>query len=66
MARTLNENEKEIYITNRDELHVQLSELQADLEDLTNEELMWCRGDVLERINLCLKLILETDDDNCM
>lgn len=64
MSRILNEKEKEIYIENRNELHEQLTELQADLEDMTNEELIECRGVLLGGVNWCLRLILETDEDN--
>lgn len=64
MARLLNEKEKEIYIENRTELHEQLSELQANLEDMTNEELVECRATMLGRVNWCMRLIIETDEDN--
>ena len=64
MSRVLNEKEKEIYIGNREELHEQLSELQADLEDMSDEELIDCRDALLERINWCMRAILETDEDN--
>lgn len=64
MSRILSEKEKEIYIENREELHEQLSELQADLEDMTDAELIDCRSTLLERINYCMKAILETDEDN--
>ena len=52
------------YINNRPMLHHQLSELQADFEDLTDEELISCKESIKERINICLKLIIETDEDN--
>lgn len=64
MARTLNQKEKEIFINNRDKIHEQLSELQADLEDMTNEELIDCRSIMLERVNCCMAAILETEEDN--
>lgn len=64
MSIVLNEKEKEIYIGNREELHEQLSELQADLEDMSDEELIDCRNALLERINWCMRAILETDEDN--
>ena len=64
MARVLSEKEREIYIENRDELHEQLTELQADLEDMTDEELIDCRSALLERVNWCMRAILETDEDN--
>ena len=64
MSRILNEKEKEIHVDNREELHEQLSELQADLEDMTDEELVECRSTLLERVNWCMRAILETDEDN--
>lgn len=64
MARILKEEEIGSYINNRKDLHSQLSEIQADLEDFTNEELIFHRNDILERINTCMKLILESDEDN--
>ena len=64
MARKLNDKEKEIYLDNRDFLHEQLSELQADLEDMTDEELIECRSIMLERVNWCMTAILETEEDN--
>ncbi len=62
--RRLNESEKELYLSNRTELHRQLSELQADFEDLTNDQLIEFRGVMHGRVNDCLELILETDEDN--
>ena len=64
MARKLNDKEKEIYLDNRDFLHEQLFELQADLEDMTDEELIECRSIMLERVNWCMTSILETEEDN--
>ena len=64
MARALSENEKEIYLNNRNYLHEQITELQADLEDMTDEELIGCRSTLLERVNWCMRAILETDEDN--
>ena len=64
MDRILTDAEKEIYIQNRNALHEQLSELQADLEDMTDDELIKCRSDMLTRDNRCLTAILETDEDN--
>lgn len=64
MARKLNDKEKEIYLDNRDFLHEQLFELQADLEDMTDEELIECRSIMLERVNWCMTAILETEEDN--
>ena len=64
MARTLSNKEKQNYVNNRDELHNQLCELQADFEDLSDEDLIDCRSTMLEIINTCMDLILETDEDN--
>lgn len=64
MSRILNEKEKETFIENREVLHEHLSELQADLEDMPDEELIGCRGILLERVNWCLQAILEIDEDN--
>ena len=64
MARKLNNKEKEVYLDNRDFLHEQLFELQADLEDMTDEELIECRSIMLERVNWCMTAILETEEDN--
>ena len=54
----------DVVVSIYNELHKQLTELQADLEDMTNEELIECRGTLLGRVNWCLRLILETDEDN--
>lgn len=64
MSRTLNNDEIKTYVENRAILHEQLSELQADFEDLDDETLVDCREVMLERINKCLNAILETDKDN--
>ena len=64
MSRNLTSAEKEILINNRSELHNQLSELQADLEDLTNEEIIEHKDIMLARVCKCLNLILETEEDN--
>lgn len=64
MSRILSEKEKELYVENREELHEQLSELQADLEDMSDSELIDCRSDLIERLNRCMTMILETDEDN--
>jgi hypothetical protein len=49
---------------NREFLLRQLQELQADFEDLNNEDLVDCRGCMLNRVNLCLKELNESEDDN--
>ena len=64
MSRVLSETEKKEYLENRAELHEQLRELQADLEDMSDKELVECRSCILERINSCMQAILETDEDN--
>lgn len=64
MARRLSKEEKQTYINNRDYLHYQLSEVQADLEDMSDEELIINRDVILQRINCCMEAILETDEDN--
>ena len=52
------------YAENRTILHEQLSELQADFEDLSGDDLIDCRSTILKRINICLEAINETDEDN--
>lgn len=64
MARVLTDDEHRAYVANREMLHYQLCELQADLEDLSDEELLDCREPMLRRINMCMDLILETEEDN--
>ena len=63
-ARNLSKEEQGNLICNRNELHKQLVELQADFEDFTDAELIESRQVMLDRVNECLKLILETDEDN--
>lgn len=41
-----------------------LQELQADIEDLSDEELLECREVMLKRINECLEGLEESDEDN--
>ena len=43
MKRALSKEERKQFIKNRTELHEQLTELQADLEDMKDEELIECR-----------------------
>lgn len=62
--RILNEKEKADLLKNRNEIHTQLIELQADFEDLSDEEFIECRDIMSARVNRCLELILETDEDN--
>lgn len=62
--RNLTVKEKKIIIGNREFLHEQLAELQANLLDMTNEELVDYRDVLLERVNWCMQAILETDEDN--
>jgi hypothetical protein len=40
-----------------DELEEQLSQLLADLEDLSDEELVECRQVIKERIEFCLEIL---------
>lgn len=64
MARELTEIEKEMYIDNRGRLLDELRELQADFEDFSDYELVQNRETMRERINICLRAILENDTDN--
>ena len=64
MSRVLSEKEKALFVDNRPVLHEHLSELQADLEDMTDDQLIECRSTLLKRVNLCMEVILETDEDN--
>lgn len=64
MARRLKKNEIGAYMLNRVELHRELTELQADFKDFSNDELVENRNCMEERVNKCLELILETDEDN--
>ncbi|MED4883098.1 hypothetical protein [Bacillus smithii] len=41
-----------------------LQELQADLEDLTDEDLLECRKVMLNRVNECLLVLEESNEDN--
>ena len=45
-------------------LKTQLQELQADLEDLSDEDIIDCREVMLQRVNVCLEEIGEFDEDN--
>ena len=49
---------------NREFLLRELQELQADFEDLSDEDLVDCRESMLGRVNDCLKELGETDEDN--
>lgn len=59
-----------IDIENEDEAHciyrllVQLQELQADLEELSDKELLECRDAMLNRVNECLEVLEESNEDN--
>jgi hypothetical protein len=48
----------------REGLLHQLQELQADFEDLTDEDLLECRKVMLQRVNDCLEGLEESDEDN--
>ena len=50
--------------TTRTILLSELQELQASLEDLTDDDLLSCRKSLLERVNECLSIAGETDNDN--
>ena len=54
----------EILKNNRDYILRHLQELQADLEDFSNEELVEHRDCMLERVNSCLIAIGECEEDN--
>ena len=54
----------EILKNNRDYILRHLQELQADLEDFSNEELVEHRDCMLERVNSCLIAIGECEKDN--
>lgn len=62
--RELSEQEKEIYINNRQFLFEQLIQLNADLAGMAEQELVFCRSSLMERVDGCLSAILETDADN--
>lgn len=53
-----------MYFLNRPFLLDNLQELQASLEDLNDEDLLACRKVLLARVNMCLSLINESDEDN--
>lgn len=48
----------------RSDLLTHLQELQADFEDLSDEDLLECREVMLERVNECLEILEELDEDN--
>lgn len=49
---------------NREYLLRQFQELQADFEDLSDDDLLECRQSMLERVNDCLVELKECDADN--
>ena len=49
---------------NRELVLRELQELQADFEDFSNADLIDCRDVMLERVNICLYGIGESDEDN--
>lgn len=49
---------------NREYLLSQLQEIQADFEDLSDEDLVNCRETILNRVNGCLVCLGECDEDN--
>lgn len=42
----------------------QLQELQSDLEDFSDVDLVECRDTMLHRVNECLEILEESDEDN--
>lgn len=54
----------EILKNNRDYILRHLQELQANLEDFSDEELVEHRDCMLERVDLCLIAIGESEEDN--
>ena len=62
--KLINKQKGVIVKMNREFLLRQLQELQADFEDLTNEEIIECRKSILKRINICLAELGECDEDN--
>lgn len=48
----------------RSDLLTHLQELQTDFEDLSDEDLLECREVMLERVNECLEILEELDEDN--
>lgn len=52
------------FVLNREMILRNLQELQADFEDLTDEDIIECRECILNRINLCLVAIGESEGDN--
>ena len=51
-------------IEERMEILRHLQELQADFQELTEQELEECRECMLKRVNVCLQLLKECDEDN--
>lgn len=49
---------------NREYLLRQLQEIQADFEDLSDDDLLDCRDVMLERVSNCLIDLGECDEDN--
>lgn len=49
---------------NREELLREIQEIQADFQELSDEEIIDCREVILERTNKCLLLLNESDKDN--
>ena len=51
-------------VEERMEILRHLQELQADFQELTEQELEECRECMLKRVNVCLQLLKECDEDN--
>ena len=61
--RELSKKEKSEFLANRNFMLEELNELQADFEDMSDEQLILCRDCMRERVNRLLNLCLETDEE---
>lgn len=55
-----------MFLTKEERIYLlrHLQELQADFEELTTEELEECRSCMLDRVNECLEVLGESEEDN--
>ena len=55
-----------MFLTKEERIYLlrHLQELQADFEELTTEELEECRLCMLNRVNECLEILKESEEDN--
>ena len=55
-----------MFLTKEERIYLlrHLQELQADFEELTTEELEECRLCMLNRVNECLEVLGESEEDN--